>query len=424
MYSLLKISLCMAMLLSVVAAGGQDHTKQSPPDTSKRVSILFPFDSAVIDSSFMNNARALRLLHWIMTDKKTTSRLDSIVITGAASPDGAPVHNRRLALRRANSIKEYIMNIYPGIPRSIVRARADRRYWEGLIEAVERDPDVPGRSELLTTLRDPGLSNDTKNRRMNSMEGGKTFAYLRDNLILRRLRTGSTIVEFNPPLQAADPLPEPQSTPGSKHSAQPAPGSAIPDKSEHQTEPGPMVDIIVVEPELIITQPMALRTNLLLDLVGGPNLGIEIPLGRHFSVAGDFAYAYTRIKNTYALQTLRGTVEASYWFNPRRNKLTGWHLGVYGTYNSRFDVQWGRGFQGDGYWSAGLSGGYSVALSDNFNLGFSVMGGYFHSPEIREYTRPRDGHLMWKETRYDVGRIALTQVRVNLVWLINKKTWK
>ncbi len=239
------------------------------------------------------------------------------------------------------------------------------------------------------------------------------------NLILRHLRTGVATVRFTPPLGVIDP----QTEPAGETAEKPDPTRpAVGQTPEPPVISKPTFSIQVEEPEVIVTQPIAFRTNLLLDLIGGPNLGVEIPLGKHFSIAGDFAYAHTRIKNTYALQIVQGTFELSYWFNPRRNKLTGWHIGLYGTTNSRYDVQWGKGYHGDEFWSAGLSAGYSFALSDNFNLGFSVMGGYFHSPEVRAYNRPREGHLMWKETRYDVGRIALTQVRVNLVWLINKRT--
>lgn len=169
------------------------------------------------------------------------------------------------------------------------------------------------------------------------------------------------------------------------------------------------------------SNPVALRTNLLLDVVGGPNMGIEIPIGDHFSVAADFAYAYTHIKNLYALQTIQGSVEGRYWFDPNENLLTGWNIGVYGTYCSRFDIQWHNGIQGDGYSSVGLSGGYSWRLSDNFNLDLSIAGGAVWLPEFRRYDKPQDGHLMWTETRYNAFRILPTQIRANFVWLIKTK---
>lgn len=168
--------------------------------------------------------------------------------------------------------------------------------------------------------------------------------------------------------------------------------------------------------------PLALRSNLLLLVIGGPNIGIEIPLGNRFSTAVSLAYVQTRINNTYALQTKQITLEGRYWFNQKENALTGWNLGLYGTYCDRFDVQWKRGFQGDGYWSFGLGGGYSIPLSNRFNLDLSLAAGFLNSSEIREYSKPQDGHLIWEKTIYNANRFILTRACVNLVWLINKKS--
>ena len=166
---------------------------------------------------------------------------------------------------------------------------------------------------------------------------------------------------------------------------------------------------------------IALRTNVLLDLVGGANIGVEAPIGKHFSVAADFVHAYTRFDNRYALQTIQGSVEGRYWFKHKSNVLTGWNAGVYGTYCSRFDIQWGNGYQGDGYWSAGISVGYAWRLSDNFNLDLSATCGMVWLPEIRYYDKPQDGHLIWTETRYNATRFLPTMVRANFVWLIGAK---
>jgi len=173
--------------------------------------------------------------------------------------------------------------------------------------------------------------------------------------------------------------------------------------------------------------PFAIKTNMLFDLVGAPNLGVEIPVGRekNFSVAVDAAYAYWRINNLYALQTIQGGVEGKYWFKLLCNTpLTGWNAGIYGMYSSRYDVQWKDGYQGDGFWSAGVSAGYSKPIAKRLNLEFAVAGGYFYTPEVRHYLRPEKGHLLWEETRYNVSRFSLTKLKVNLVWLIGNNEVK
>ena len=165
-----------------------------------------------------------------------------------------------------------------------------------------------------------------------------------------------------------------------------------------------------------------LKTNLLFDLAGAPNFGVEIPLNLKFSLTGEAAYAYWRIDNRYALQTMQGGIGLKYWFRLRNGEpLTGWNAGVYGVYGGRYDVQWKDGYQGDGFVSTGLSAGYAMPVSKRLNLEFSLAAGYFHTPEVRHYHRPENGHLLWQETRYHVNRFSLTRVQVNLIWLIEKR---
>ena len=380
-------------------------------DTAATYRILFRFDRAEVDSGFMDNGRVLRTLHGVLADRAFISRLDSIVVTAAASPEGAPWYNRRLARRRAEALKGYIAGRYPYVDSSLIGARPARGYWEGLIGLVGDDPEVPSRDELLEMLGDPRLSDEQKSRRLAAMQGGAVFGYLRDRHILRRLRYGSAGIVLYAP--AVEPGPAPESVP------EPAP--AIAAEPVPAPVPVPVAEVPVRPAAPRYKTVVALRTNLLLDAVGGPNLGVEVPLGQRFSVAADFAYAYTRVNNLYALQTIRYTLEGRYWFKPRGNALTGWNVGVYGTYCSRFDLQWGRGWQGDGYRSAGLSAGYSARLSRSFNLDLSVLAGYVYCPEVRHYSRPQDGRLMWDKTVYHAQGFFPTQVRVNLVWLIRKQ---
>lgn len=183
--------------------------------------------------------------------------------------------------------------------------------------------------------------------------------------------------------------------------------------SAPEHEPVPTVS---AEPEKIF----ALRTNLLFDAIGAPNVAVEVPLGRRFSISADYAYAYMQIRNTYAVQTNQASLEGRFWVRPGKNILTGWNIGIYGTYCGRYDIQWKRGYQGDGFWSAGLSVGYAIPLSRNFNIDFSIAGGYFYTPEVREYYKEND-KLIWTKTRYNYSTISLLKVRVNLVWLIDAK---
>ncbi|MDR2891168.1 MAG: DUF3575 domain-containing protein [Alistipes sp.] len=379
------------------------------------VSILFRFDRDVIDPEFMDNRRTLASLEEMLSDRDLVSRLASIEIMAAASPEGNPDYNRDLAWRRGWALKAYMVETCPELDPAIIVVRTVDRYWDGLVEAVEADAAVPGRNELLTTLTREDISDAEKNRRMNTMAGGRTFAYLRDNHILRRLRSGSADIAFilakpEPTPPPAKPVPQPDMTPEPARDPIPEPAP--------QPTPAP-------QPETVTTYNtlLALKTNLLTDIVGVASLGVEVPIGKEnkFSVAGSALYGSTSIKNSYALQAIEATLEARYWFNPHKGALTGWNLGLYGTYNDHFDVQWGSGWQGDGYRSVGIVGGWSAYLSPAFSLDLSVMAGWVNIPEMRKYSAPQQGHLMWERTVFNANRFLPTQARVSLIWLINKK---
>lgn len=408
-----KITILFSLLLVLTtgnASGNPVEVAVVMTDSVCQVKLSFPVGSSAVDPNFMDNANSLKELNRLMANKE--SGLNTVFIAASSSPDGLQASNRALAERRANALKSYILEQFPHVADSMISVNADYMYWDGLIELVRRDPNVPASRELLEMLSDLNLSDDAKSFRMKTLNGGKTFAYLRDNLILDRLRWVSATIKFQPSL------------------SQPISDSDL----ELDPEPAPILDPEpVFEPEIFVAgyrydavYPVALKTNLLLDVLGGPNIGVEVPIGNRFSVAGSFAYAHTRINNRFALQTIQGSAEGRYWFRQRDNVLTGWNVGVYGTYSGHFDIQWNSGRQGDDFWSFGLSGGYAIPISDRFNIGFSVMGGFLHSSEVRYYNKPQEGHLIWKETKYNVSRFRITQIRVDFVWLLksNKKRAK
>jgi hypothetical protein len=163
---------------------------------------------------------------------------------------------------------------------------------------------------------------------------------------------------------------------------------------------------------------VAFKSNLLFVATGAPNLGVEVPLGERFSISTTGAFAYLHIDNNYALQTVQGGLDAKYWFNRKNNRrLTGWNAGVYGLVSGPWDVQWGSGWQGDRFFTAGLVAGCAVPVARRLNMEFALAGGWFYTPEARHYIR-RGDHLMWLQTRRNVHRLSLTKIQIGLVWLI------
>ncbi len=415
MKRIVLIALASLMFSSLFGRGNASNVNVVPEDTIGIATVYFRFDSHTIDSAYMDNARSLAHLDALLGDEALLERVLSVTVSSSCSPDGNPEYNARLSQRRTASIYKYVVWRYPLLDRAkIVRKNDLRGYWDGLRERVEGDSDVPGREALLGMIDDRGMSDLAKTQRMTVLDNGRTFAYLKTH-ILRHLRNGVVVVVHYMPLPEIMTVSEPDPEPPVVY-VTPLP------VTEPVVEEVPVAEPAAVVPAPVAASyPLALRSNLLTDAVAAPNFGVEVPLGRHFSAAADFTFAYWSIDNLYALQTLQGGVEGRYWFRPGLKPLTGWNAGLYGMYSSRYDVQWKTGYQGDGYWSAGVLAGYSIPLRGRFNLDLSIGGGIWYTPEVRKYSQPESGHLIWEETRYNVTRFALTRARVNLVWLIGHK---
>lgn len=142
-------------------------------------------------------------------------------------------------------------------------------------------------------------------------------------------------------------------------------------------------------------QVTGIKTNVLYLATASPNIGVEWPMGRHWT--GTLSCGY----NPFRLGTVRdsdgnainsklhhwlGSGEVRYWFC---EKFVGWNMGINafgGEYNAggisfipalkedRFEG-WGAG--------AGITIGYQVPLSPRWGLDFSIGGGYVYT----EYTK-------------------------------------
>jgi hypothetical protein len=404
--------------LLAVGAGTVIAQPLTPKEDSRRgdttlVPLYFRLGQHRVDSQYMNNREAIARIDSIVNGLSSGSGLDSVSIVATASSEGMEAFNATLAQRRAQAVYKYLIEQYPTIQAPIVISGVYVKNWADIREAVEADTRIPAREALLRIINAPEMSNAQKEQQIRALAGGSAFSYLLKH-ILPYWREGSVVFRFKPAPAVEEPI------------IMSVEETVVEEEIVEVTIPE--VEIIEAEvtvPEVVTKRPeswrypVALRTNLLLDLIGGPNIGVEVPLGHHFSVAADFAYAHTMINNRYAFETLHGNLEGRYWWRSDNDRpLTGWNVGIYGTYGGRYDIQWQNGVQGDRFWSAGVFGGYSLPIGRALNLDFSLGAGYLYSPQARFYERPQDGHLIWKETRYNTGRFTLTRVRVGLVWLI------
>lgn len=384
-------------------------------DEKVSVTIYYRWDKDNLDKTYLNNTETLILIDSLLTNEDS-KYIDSLVIVAYASPEGRPAYNQDLSQRRANTIKQYILDNYPAYKESQIITSARGENWEGFRRMAIADPNLRMKEQVLAIIDNPNIDDIQRQSMIALLDGGRLYKnYILPNYY-RYLRLGASLFVIYTPgkpveidmepinVEIAEPVFTPASTPA-------------------------------LITDTIRGYPIALRTNLLYDAVGALNIGIELPYGRNknWSFIADIAYAYWRSpKNLYALQTLEYGIENRYWFgvSPKRKEqktnwaqpLKGFYAGVYGKYWQRYDAQWIDGVQGDASWSAGLTAGYAIPLSRSLSFDFGIGAGWVSTSEYRHYHQPEydengKHHLMWQETGRWSG-LSLTKVRFALVWLI------
>jgi len=179
---------------------------------------------------------------------------------------------------------------------------------------------------------------------------------------------------------------------------------------------------VYYEPQRMLA---ALKTNLLYDAVTALNFEVEVPIGKRYSVMVEDVFPWWETGNKYCFQMWEIGIEPRYWFKSwdveSSEKLRGFFVGPY-VMSSKYDFQNDTklNYQGE-YWSAGLSGGYSMPIGTAFNrydlnMEFSLSVGYMHT-DYRHYL-PADDYSMLIRDLYNIGKVSYfgpTKAKVSLV---------
>ena len=164
---------------------------------------------------------------------------------------------------------------------------------------------------------------------------------------------------------------------------------------------------------------MAVKTNALYDVIAIPNVGLELYLGKKWSIATNWHYAWWKTDSkSFYWRTYGGDIALRKWFGRRaaEKPLTGHHVGVYGQLLT-YDIETGgRGYLGDKWsYAAGVEYGYSLPVAKRMNIDFTLGLGYL-SGEYKEYL-PMDDCYVWQATK-NRNWVGPTKVEVSIVWLI------
>lgn len=393
------------------------------------MTIYFCWDKDNIEPDYLTNAHTLHTIDSIMSCR-SAAYIDTLSITAFASPEGLPAYNQKLSERRAESLRHYLLKKYPQFTQSTVWAQGKGENWEGFRHLAEADPTLPLKAEILSIINNSNLTLVQRQARIASLDGGRIY---RDYIYPKyypKLRSGASLLLVYNPAIPVDTIFEPTTV--LVVESEP--------KAEINLEPEPIGEERIIElSDYRYIRPFALKTNLLFDAATLFNIELEMPIGRRFSVLGEWTFPFWGglgnrggvapvpvYSAKYTLQMLSGGVELRYWFNRSEklddkaqrwgdyNPLCGWFVGPYAG-RGVYDLQFGKkGAQGDFYIAAGVSGGFTHPIGKYIHMEYSIGVGYMQT-QYKHYT-PMDGHKVYE---YD-GRytwIGPTKAKISLAWV-------
>jgi len=409
--------------------------------------IHFRVGASNVDLNYMNNRATLSRITEALTSENA-SYISLIRIEGYTSPEGGSAVNERLAKERAEALRQYIMHSSSYIQPEKISAQGMGVNWNDLRELADTDYNLPRRSEVLYIIDHVHAHIDFKanvSRKKSLMDlGTKTWNYMLVNYF-PKLRTGITIIMMadtpediinsisntlggikDKPIPAIDTVKNVIPEPVKIADQYPVTDSVSVERVIEKVEEEEVRTLVLPTRKWEKKPLFALKTNLLFDAVSALNVEIEIPIGKRWSIAGEYVFPWWLWeKKQIAFEMLYANIEGRYWFGDRTDKklLMGWYMGLYAG-GGYFDFEWkDKGYQGEFFIAAGVSAGYAHTISKNGNwrMEYGLGLGYLHT-QYREYVPKFGSDGEWHLIRQRDGKhtwLGPTKAKVSLVWMIN-----
>ena len=324
------------MLLGCIQAFGQESRKE--------VCIGFPVGNSTLDTAYGNNAARLSEVVSFLESVKKDSTLELVEVSfcGSASPEGGFAINRELAEKRRNSLERYVRERV-SLPDGIISRPEGFIAWERLAELVEVS-DMPHKEEAVDVLRNvpeftynnKGVLVDSRKKHLMELQYGRTWHYMHKHFF-DQIRNASVIlvtVRQKPVIEEKTVVKEEPVVPA------PADTTAVVEKAD---------TIVAVSPETSKPFYMALKTNMLYDVLAVPNIGVDFYLGKNWSISGNWMYGWWKKNSSHRYWRIYGgDLAVRYWLGKKANEkpLTGHHIGIYGQAFT-YDFEWGgKGYMG------------------------------------------------------------------------------
>lgn len=147
-------------------------------DSMKYIFVDFKVNRSDIEASYLNNAQEMDKITELIArvQQEPELKINSILITGFASPEGSVALNRKLSIARAQAFVKYLKEEL-NLPESLFKVDAKDENWDGVLAFVESS-NLESKDEILAILRDEALSVEQRKQAIMQVDNGKFYAYM------------------------------------------------------------------------------------------------------------------------------------------------------------------------------------------------------------------------------------------------------
>ncbi len=151
---------------------------------------------------FGNNPRELQVVDTLVRNVTGNDLilLNTIRITGYASPEGTWAANERLAMNRSNGFRDYVSSNY-GLPSSLFRTDWVAEDWDGLVRLIEQRG--PSYKDAVVSIISSTDIFDGREKKLMLLQGGTPYRQMLETLFpqLRRIELRADYVVLPVPTE-------------------------------------------------------------------------------------------------------------------------------------------------------------------------------------------------------------------------------
>ena len=364
-----------------------------PQERRTEICVEFRVNSAVIDSTYSDNAARMREITDLLQSVREDSTLSIVEVhlCGGASPEGSDQLNRKLARGRLNALEQFIRSEIE-LPDSLIIYDDNHIQWDYLKSQIEdsafthKDATsaVLDEERVLVNYHKPNTHIDSRVVKLQKIDNGNVWKQMHKQYF-PKMRSACvvfiTVQDVAPVVEEVAPVVE---------------------VVEEKVEEPVVVPVDTAEVvELDVNEwahKLYLKTNALGWAMGISNLAVEVDLAEHWSLSIPVYYsALNYFTETIKFRTLGTQPEVRYWIKPENQGLfVGAHASV-ASYNVAVSGDY-RYQDHDGKepaWGGGLNVGYRLPISKDNRWGveFSLGAGVYsiHYDKFNNTADTKDG---------------------------------